>query len=80
MEAAVARLAATSKFEVKAPDGVIGVRTGGTRFAFAADCSLSVDRGGVVLVYLNEKKSGKAGIFPLWPAPLLKALLKPVKT
>jgi hypothetical protein len=59
MEAVIRRLAATSKFEVKVPEGVIGVRRAGTRFSFAADCALSVDRGAVVLVYLNEKKSGK---------------------
>lgn len=41
------------------PDGVIGVRERSTRFSFTADCSLSVERGSVILVYLNVKRSGK---------------------
>ena len=59
IEAEVTTLAATSKFEVTVPDGVIGVRGNNTRFSLAADFTLSVNRGTVVLVYVNKERSGK---------------------
>src|SRR5690606_22284182 len=48
----VKKLAATSKYEVKTPQGVAGIR--GTRYDISADGTVTVVEGQVVVVYIVE--------------------------